>query len=40
MRTDETKNMSAMFFGCKALKEINLVNFNTRKITEMINKFY
>ena len=40
MRTDETKNLSDMFLGCKALKEINLVNFNTRKITEMINMFF
>ena len=31
--------MSWMFFGCSSLKELNLNNFNTNNVTNMIGMF-
>ena len=31
--------MSYMFYGCSSLKELNLNNFNTNKVTNMIGMF-
>ena len=32
--------MSCMFSGCSSLKELNLNNFNTNNVTDMICMFY
>ena len=32
--------MSYMFWGCSSLKELNLNNFNTNNVTNMIGMFY
>ena len=32
---NNTKNTNFMFYGCSSLKEINLSNFNTNKVTNM-----
>ena len=29
-----------MFYGCSSLKELNLNNFNTINVTDMIGMFY
>ena len=29
-----------MFYGCSSLKELNLSNFNTEKVTDMRKMFY
>ena len=29
-----------MFYGCKSLKELNLANLNTNKVTDMSNMFF
>ena len=32
-------DMSMMFWGCSSLKELNLSNFNTSKVTNMESMF-
>ena len=32
--------MGCVFDGCKSLKELNLSNFNTNKVTDMSNMFF
>ena len=33
-------NMNRMFYGCSSLRELNLSNFVTDKVTNMISLFY
>ena len=35
LNTAEVKDMSGMFWGCSALKSIDLKNFNTKNVTNM-----
>ncbi|MFQ9151311.1 MAG: BspA family leucine-rich repeat surface protein [Blautia sp.] len=39
-RTDQTENMSDMFFGCMQLKRLNLKKQDTGNVTNMSNMFY
>lgn len=39
LKTDSCENMSNMFFFCSNLKNINVSNFNTEKVINMINMF-
>ena len=32
--------MEDVFSGCSSLKELNLTNFNTEKVTDMFGLFY
>ena len=32
--------MCRMFYGCSSLKELNISNFNTNKVTTMYSMFY
>ena len=38
--TANVTNMYCMFYGCKALKTLDLSGFNTEKVTEMAGMFY
>ncbi len=37
--TDNVTDMSDMFYGCKAIRLLNLVTFNTSKVTNMASMF-
>ena len=39
LNTAEVKDMSGMFWGCSALKSIDLKNFNTQNVTDMSSMF-
>ena len=39
-RTDQTENMSDMFFGCMQLKRLNLKKLDTGNVTNLSNMFY
>ena len=40
LNTENVKNMSYMFNECKKLTNLDLSNFNTAKVTTMLNMFY
>ena len=40
LNTAEVKDMSGMFWGCSALKSLDLKNFNTQNVTDMSSMFY
>ena len=39
LNTDQTTDMSYMFYGCKELEELDLSHFNTEKVTNMNHMF-
>ena len=39
LNTSEVVNMSAMFYGCERLQELDVTHFDTRKVTDMSSMF-
>lgn len=39
LRTEETINMSKMFYGCTSMENLNLSNFHTENVTTMFGMF-